>query len=183
MFVPEVRHFVPTISIVGDDFCYPYLVDLVVKKNTGFLGTHIDVLDDNGILLLQVDGSFWHLKKKRTMHNSIGLPIITMRRKGETSDDSDLLYTIQKTRCFQLKTELKVFLASNLTGEICDFRVIGSYVSHSCKVYKGDTLITEVKERFKLESLRKERFEARIYPGVDYAFIMSLLVILNEIDS
>ncbi|KAI3470939.1 hypothetical protein Pfo_027602 [Paulownia fortunei] len=196
MFVPEVRHFVPTISVVGEDFCFPYLVNLAVKKKIGFSSKHIDVLDDNGTLLLQVDGGFWQFKQKRTMHDSMGVPIITMMRtkaiswhqqwtvhRGESLEESNLLYTVQKSHSFQLKTQLEVFLASNLTGEICDFRVVGSYISQSFKVYKGDTLIAEVRERFRLGSLGKESFEARIYPGFDYAFIVSLLVILNEIDS
>lgn len=40
----------------------------------------------------------------------------------------------------------------------------------------------QVKEKSKLGSIGKESFQARIYPGIDYAFIMSLLVIFNEID-
>ncbi|KAK6145632.1 hypothetical protein DH2020_022452 [Rehmannia glutinosa] len=195
MFVPEVRHFVPTISIVGDDFCFPYLVNLAVKKKIGFSGKHIDVLDDNGAILLQVDGGIWEFKKKRTIYDSMGVPIVTMCRKaiswhqkwavhrGESLDARNLLYTVQKSNGFQLKPQLEVFLATNLTGEICDFRVIGSYISQSFKVYKGDTLIAEVKEKFKLGSLGKGSFEARIYPGFDYAFIVSLLVMVDEIDS
>ncbi|KAL0341223.1 UNVERIFIED_CONTAM: protein LURP-one-related 14 [Sesamum radiatum] len=191
MFVPEVRGFVPTVSIVGDDFCFPYLVDLAVKKKVGFSAKHIEVLDDNGSLLVQVDGGFWQFNKTRTMHHSLGFPIITLRTKGiwlqqqwtvhrgEGLDGSDLLYTVRKSHSFQLKTRLEVFLATNLTGEICDFRVVGSYISQSFKVYKGQTLMAEVKERF---TLGGRKFEARIYPGVDYAFIVSLLVILNETD-
>ncbi|KAL0402967.1 UNVERIFIED_CONTAM: protein LURP-one-related 14 [Sesamum radiatum] len=197
MFVPDVRRdLVPTVSVVGDDFCFPYLVDLAVKKKVGFSTKHIDVLDDNGALLVQVDGGFWQFNKTRTMLHSLGFPIITMRRtkgiwmqqewtvhRGESSDGSDLLYTVRKSHSFQLKTRLQVFLATNLTAQICDFRVIGSYISQSFKVYRGDTLMAEVKERFTMGGrLGNERFEARIYPGVDYAFIVSLLVILNEID-
>ncbi|CAI9772185.1 unnamed protein product [Fraxinus pennsylvanica] len=195
MFQPEVTRFVPTIGVVGDGFCFPYLVDLIVKKNTGFSNTNIDVVDDNGTLLLQVRGSIWQFKKKRVMCDSISSPLLTMRQKevawrqrwtvhhGVGSEERDLLYTVEQSQSIQFKTQLSVFLATNLTREICDFRVVGSYVSQSFKVYKGDTLIAEVKQRFKLGSLGKEKFEARVYPGVDYAFIVSLLVILNEIDA
>ncbi|KAL2549841.1 Protein LURP-one-related 14 [Forsythia ovata] len=195
MFKPEVTQFVPKISVVGDDFCFPYLVDLSVKKKIGFSNTKIDVVDDNGTLLLQVKGSLWQFKKKRVMCDSISSPLLNMRLKeiswrqrwtvhrGEGSEESNLLYTVEQSQSFLFKTQLSVFLASNLTGEICDFRVVGSYISQSFKVYKGDTLIAEVKQRFKLGSLGGEKFEARVYPGVDYAFIVSLLVILNEIDA
>lgn len=40
----------------------------------------------------------------------------------------------------------------------------------------------QVKEKSKLGSLAKESFEARIYPGIDYAFIVSLVVIFSEVD-
>lgn len=81
MFVPEVRYFSPTVSIVGDDYCYPYLVDLAVNRTVGLSSKHVCALDGNGALLVQVAGAFWQLKKKRTMYNSFGVPIITMRGK------------------------------------------------------------------------------------------------------
>ncbi|XP_022860264.1 protein LURP-one-related 14-like [Olea europaea var. sylvestris] len=195
MFQPEVTRFVPTIGVVGEGFCFPYLVDLIVKKKSGFSNTKIDVVDGNGTLLLQVKGSMWQFRKKRLMYDSISSPLLTIRQKevawrqrwtvhrGVGSEESNLLYTVEQSQSLQFKTQLSVFLATSLTGEICDFCVVGSYVSQSFKVYKGDTLIAEVKQRFNLGSLGKEKFEARVYPGVDYAFIVSLLVILNEIDS
>lgn len=45
--------------------------------------------------------------------------------------------------------------------------------------------IIQVKDKFRFGNLLvkgKESFGVRVYPGVDYAFIMSLLTILNEID-
>lgn len=81
MFVPEVKRFVPTISIVKDDCCYPYLVDLTVKKTVGLSSKHTCAFNGNGTLLVQVIGGFWQFKKKRTMYNSFGVPIITMRKK------------------------------------------------------------------------------------------------------
>ncbi|KAH6773894.1 hypothetical protein C2S51_012298 [Perilla frutescens var. frutescens] len=186
MFVPEVRRFVPVVSIVEDDYCYPYLVDLAVNKTVCLSSKLVCAMDGNGTLLVQVVGGLWQFNKKRTMYNSFGVPIITMRRKalpwhqewivhrGEKPDGSNLLYTVRKPHSFQLKTKLQVFLSSNTTGEFCDFHVVGSYTSQSFKVYKGETLLAEVKEKSKLGSIGKESFEARIYPGIDYAFIVSL---------
>lgn len=85
MFVPEVRDFVPTVSVIGDDYCIPYLVHFIVKKNNGFSSRHIDVFDHHSALVLQIDGSFWQLKKKRTMLDALGHPVITMRRKVRSS--------------------------------------------------------------------------------------------------
>lgn len=81
MFVPEVRRPIASTSIVGEGFCFPYLVDLTVKKKIGLSRKHIDVLDDNGSMLVQVEGGFWQFKKKRTLYDSVGAPIITLRQK------------------------------------------------------------------------------------------------------
>ncbi|KAL6531141.1 hypothetical protein OROHE_014210 [Orobanche hederae] len=195
MFVPEVRDLVPPVSIVRDDFCFPYLVDLAVETRTGILQKHIDVKDGNGATLLRVRGLTWEFKKKRTMYDPMGVPIITMCReamsshqkwkvyRGESLDGSNLLYTVRKSNPIQIKPQLEVFLASNPTGDICDFRVIGRYFYLSFKVHKGDTILAEVNGKFKLGSLNKGESEARIYPGVDYAFIISLLVVVDELAS
>ncbi|KAL6526870.1 hypothetical protein OROGR_015960 [Orobanche gracilis] len=196
MFVPEVRDLVvPALTIVRDDLCFPYLVDLVVVTRTGILHKHIDVKDGNGATLLRVRGLTWDFKKKRTMYDPMGVPIITMYReamssrqkwkvyRGESLDRSNLLYTVRKSNPIQIKPQLEVFLASNPTGDICDFRVIGRYGSLSFKVHKGDTILAEVNDKFKLGSLNKGESEARIYPGVDYAFIVSLLVMVDELAS
>ncbi|KAL1533084.1 protein LURP-one-related 14-like [Salvia divinorum] len=190
MFVPEIRHFVPTVSIVGEDYCYPYLVDLAVNKTVGLSTKHVCVFDGTGTLLVQVIGGFWQFNKKRTMYNSFGAPIITMRRKahqewivhsGERPDESNLLYTVYKPQSFQLKRKLEIFVSSNITRGNCDFRVIGSYTCQSFKVYKGETVVAEVKDSSKLKSFGKGSFQARIYPGIDYAFVVSLLLIFTEI--
>ncbi|KAK4436466.1 protein LURP-one-related 14 [Sesamum alatum] len=129
MFVPDVRDFVPTVSVVGDDFCFPYLVDLAVKKKAKIETDHCTDMDSN--LLNNIDFGI-SLQQQWTVH------------RGEGSEGSNLLYTVRKSHSFQLKTRLQVFLATNLTGDICDFRVIGIYISQSFKVYKGDTLMAEV---------------------------------------
>lgn len=64
--------------------------------------------------------------------------------RGENSDISELLYTVQKSSSFPLKRLLQVFLASNKTKDTSDFRVVGCYSSQSFEVFKGEMLIAEV---------------------------------------
>ncbi|XP_059301650.1 protein LURP-one-related 14-like [Lycium ferocissimum] len=188
----------PLVSVVGDCFCVPYQIDLIVKKKIrGVTDAHIDVLDITGNLLFQLDGSLWQLNKKRIMRDPAGLRILTMREKamtcrhrwtvhgGESSDASHMLYSVQRSNALQMKTRLDVFLPSNAIEDVPNFQVIGSYHSHSFKVYRDQTLLAEVNDNFKLGSFLwkgKESFQVRVYPGVDYAFIIALLVILNEND-
>ncbi|KAK4363289.1 hypothetical protein RND71_018530 [Anisodus tanguticus] len=170
------------ISVVGDWFCVPYHIDLIVKKKIrGLTDAHIDVLDMTGNLLFQHDGSVWQLNKKRIMRDPAGLPILTMREKemicrhrwtihgGESSDASHMLYSVQRSNAFQLKTRLDVFLPSNASEDVPNFQVIGSYHSQSFKVCRGQTLLAEVNDNLKLGSLLwkgKESFQVRVYPGV-----------------
>ncbi|MCD7454698.1 hypothetical protein HAX54_025665 [Datura stramonium] len=187
MFKPETNLQVPLIPIVGDGFFFPYLVNLSVKKKIlGLSHININFLDDTGFSLLQGNGKVLYLrKKKRIITDPAGLPLHTLQEKtlswhntrkvynAESSDRNDLLYIIKRSSTIQMKMQLDLFLDSSINGEICDFHVKGSL----------DTLIAEVKERFKLGSFfnGRENFEVRVYPGVDYAFIISILIIYNEI--
>lgn len=82
MASPEMAYGVPAINVVGECFCVPYPVDLVVKKKIrGFSHVHTDVLDVNGNHLLQIDGKLWQLQKKRIVRDPAGFPILTIREK------------------------------------------------------------------------------------------------------
>ncbi|KAA8539513.1 hypothetical protein F0562_026205 [Nyssa sinensis] len=127
---PEWVYGIPSISVVGDGFCVPYPVDLIVKRKfIGLSDAHFDVLDVSGNLFLQVDGSLWQLQRKRIMRDPAGFPILTMREKvltshhrwtvhrGESSDATNLLFSVQKSHSLQIKTQLDVFLASNVNED------------------------------------------------------------------
>lgn len=76
-------HGFPMIDVVGDSFCVPYPTEITVKKKYHgfFLNQRYEVLDANGNLLLQVDGSSLNMQKKRIMRDAAGSPILTMREK------------------------------------------------------------------------------------------------------
>ncbi|KAK0591795.1 hypothetical protein LWI29_008272 [Acer saccharum] len=70
MATPEPAYGVPTVSVVGEGFCVPYPVELIVKRKTkGLSDTRFEVLDVNGNLFLQVDGTSLAFQCKRVMHN------------------------------------------------------------------------------------------------------------------
>ncbi|XP_043817093.1 protein LURP-one-related 14 isoform X1 [Manihot esculenta] len=197
METSEVADGVPIVSVVGYGFCVPYPVELIIKKKSrGLFGTRFEVLDASGNLFLQVDGFYRNFQKKRMMRDPAGFPILTMREKvltirerwlvhrGESSETNDLLFTVQRSHALQMKTRLDVFLASSTNGDISNFQVVGCYSSQSCKVYKGDTLVAEVNHKFTWGSFLdgREKFRLQVYPGVDYAFIVTLVIIFSEID-
>lgn len=72
----------PIINIVGESFCVPYTMEMLVKKRIqGMSNAHYDVFDISGNLLLQVDGSLWKFQKKRVMRDPAGIALLTMRQK------------------------------------------------------------------------------------------------------
>ncbi|KAL9418687.1 hypothetical protein AB3S75_036608 [Citrus x aurantiifolia] len=190
---------VPIINIVGENFCVPYTMEMLVKKRIhGMSNAHYDVFDISGNLLLQVDGSLWKFQKKRVMRDPAGIPLLTMRQKsfkwrkewtvhpGESSEDNnDILFRVEQPSPLHIKTKLEVFLPNNnIIGKRApDFYVTGSFTSLSFKVYRGKTVICQVaNHNYTWGSIckGKENFKVRVHPEVDYSFITALLVILEE---
>ena len=70
------------IKVVGDRFCVPYIMELLVKRKIqSFSNAHYDVFDTTGNVLLQVNGGVWNFQKKRVMKDPAGLPVVTLREK------------------------------------------------------------------------------------------------------
>ncbi|OAY38340.1 hypothetical protein MANES_10G006900v8 [Manihot esculenta] len=171
---------VPCVSVIGDGFCYPCTMELVVKKKIKKLYNALfEVFYQSENLLLQVDGGGWSFRMKRI------LQVLSWWHKWKAHDgENSSIFSVQQSHPFQIKKELHVFLA-DFKGKSPDFLVIGSYTSLSFKVFKGHRLLAEIKHNFTLESFYKgkEKYNVTIYPEVDYAFIVALLVILDENDT
>ncbi|XP_050210858.1 protein LURP-one-related 14-like isoform X2 [Mercurialis annua] len=188
---------IPSVSVIGDGYCFPYPMELIVKKRIRKLSNaQFEIFDLSGNLRLQVDGGVWNLNMKRIIRDPAGFPILTLRGKaltfwhkwkvyeGESKDENNCLFSIQQSHPLQIKKELHVFL-SNYKKKDPDFHVTGSYTSLSFKVYKGHRLLAEVKHTFSMESFYKgkEKYRIKVYPEVDYAFIVALLLIIDENDT
>ncbi|CAH8278878.1 unnamed protein product [Arabidopsis lyrata] len=104
--------------------------------------------------------------------------------RGGSTEQRDLLYTVKGASMLQLKTKLDVFLGHNKDEKRCDFRVKGSWLEHSCVVYAGesDAIVAQMHRKHTVQSvfLEKDNFSVTMYPIVDYAFIASLVVILDD---
>ncbi|CAN1812212.1 Protein LURP-one-related 14 [Linum perenne] len=194
----EYAYGVPQVSVVGDGYCFPYCKELVVKKTIkGLSNAQFEVFDPCGNLLLRVEGGVWNLRMKRVFRDPSGFPLLTLYGKSITFwhkwsayanddiPDDNLLFTVKQSHPLQIKKDLNVYLSSDHNQLNPDFNVTGSYTSLSFKVYKGHRILAEVKHNFTLESFYKgkERFTIKVYPEVDYAFIIALLVIIDENDT
>ncbi|CAF1704107.1 unnamed protein product [Brassica oleracea var. botrytis] len=187
-------------AIVGPQFCAPYPVDLgIVRKVMTITDGNFAVTDVNGNLLFKVKEPLFSLSDKRFLLDASDNPIMTLREnkvslhdrwqvfRGESTDQKDLVYTLKRSSMIQLmKPKLDVFLAQNKEMKVCDFHVKGSWIDRSCVVYAGksDAIVAQMHKKHTAQSILigKSNFSVTVYPNVDYAFIVSLIVILDDIN-
>ncbi|XP_028764579.1 protein LURP-one-related 15-like [Neltuma alba] len=187
------------IAVIGPQYCAPYPVDLsVVEKVMSISDGNFVVADMQGNVVFKVKGSLLTLRDRRVLIDAAGNPIVTLRRKimtahdrwqafrGESTEEKDLIFQLKRSSLIQFKTKLDVFLANNTKEEVCDFKIKGSWLERSCIVYAGesDTIVAQMHKKHTVQSvlIGKDNFMVTVYPNVDYAFIVALIVILDEIN-
>ncbi|KAK9289499.1 hypothetical protein L1049_007654 [Liquidambar formosana] len=187
------------VAVISPQYCAPYPVDLmIVRKLITITDGNFAVTDANGNIIFQVKGTLSSLRDRRVLLDAAGNPIISLQQKiftahrrwqvyrEESSDAKDLLFSAKKSSHTHLRTELDVFLASNTKEEVCDFKIKGSWLERSCIIYTGDssTVIAQMHHKRSVQSvvLGKDTFTVTVYPNIDYAFIVALVVILEEIN-
>ncbi|KAE8729074.1 putative HXXXD-type acyl-transferase family protein [Hibiscus syriacus] len=58
----------------------------------------------------------------------------------------DLIFKVQRIVTKLTRTELEVFLVAENQGELtCDFKVISSHFQRSCTIYKGDSIVAQIR--------------------------------------
>ncbi|KAK4418868.1 protein LURP-one-related 15 [Sesamum alatum] len=187
------------VAVISPQFCAGYPVDLtIVRKLMTLSEGSFGVTDANGNIMFRVKGKLFSLHDRRVLLDASGVPVITFQQKllsahrrwqvfrGESTDAKDLLFSVKKSSLIQLKTKLDVFLAGNSREEVCDFKIEGSWFERSCVIYAGNStnIIAQMHRKHSAQSilLGKDTFGVTVYPNVDYAFIVALVVILEEIN-
>ncbi|KAM3287965.1 protein LURP-one-related 10 [Capsicum chacoense] len=187
------------VAIINPQFCAPYPVDLnIVRKLMTLSEGAFGVTDVNGNIVFKVKGKLFSLRDRRVLLDAAGNPIVTFQQKilsahrrwqvyrGESTDSKDFLFSVKKSSLLQFKTKLDVFLAHNTKEDVCDFRIEGSWFERSCVIYAGNTstIVAQMHRKHTAQSilLGKDNFGVTVYPNVDYAFIVALVVILEEIN-
>ncbi|KAJ6708403.1 hypothetical protein OIU85_028646 [Salix viminalis] len=200
--IPAMRTFQPVehpVVVIGPQYLAQYPVELVVSSKLWTLGENdFKVSDINGTNIFQVKSKLLTLHDRRFMKDAAGNSLVNLRQKirtmhrrweafrGESKEEKDLLFTAKKSKLFQFKTQLDVFLPNN-KGEVPDFKVKGGYGESSCSILLGDsnTMLAQMHRLHSLKTmiLDSDSFGVTVYPNVDYAFIVALVVILDEINA
>jgi len=181
-------------AVIAQQFCAPYPIELTVQKKAISLSDgDFKILDSNGNLVLTVDGKVMSIRDKRILRDQAGNILINMRKKllslhetweayrGEGTSKDNLFFTAGRSSVFQLRTSLEVNLGSNSHA---DFKVQGSFFERSCTIYQGTAVIAQMRRKYTASNvlLGRDTFAVIVNPGVDYAFIVALVVILDEIN-
>ncbi|KAI3927112.1 hypothetical protein MKX01_029880 [Papaver californicum] len=185
-----------SIIVISPHFCTPYQVNLYIAKKVKNVteGNKLGVFDTNGNNIFKVKGNFF--SHRRMPVDAAGNPIVTLQEKrftlhgrwkvyrGDSSSSKNLLFTVKKSSCLQVKTKLNVFLASNKAEDVCDLKVKQNYSEKSCVIYRGGSknIIAEMHKKKTGKVSGKDTFSVTIQPNVDYAFITALRVVVDEMN-
>lgn len=187
-------------GIIGPQYCFPdHSIDLaIVRKVLTMTGGNFAVTDVNGNIMFKVKGVL-SFRGRRVLLDAAGNPIVTLCQKmmsmherwqvfrGESTKPRDLLFSAKRSSLFQWKTKLDVFLANNTEEEVCDFKVKGSWSERSCVIYAGEssTIVAQMHKKYTVQSalFGKDNFMVTVYPNIDYAFVVALIVILDDINT
>ncbi|XP_047176538.1 protein LURP-one-related 15-like [Vigna umbellata] len=185
-------------GIINPKYCSPHNVDLAIVRKVLTLTDTFSVTDVNSKMIFNLSSSLMTLHNHRVLVDAAGQPVVTLRRKmttthdrwqvfrGESMEMKDLIFSVKRSSFFQLKTKLDVFLANNTREEVCDFKVKGSWFERSCVVYAGEslTIVAQMNKKHTAQSIAfgKDNFMVTVYPNIDHAFIVALILILDEIN-
>ncbi|XP_047310716.1 protein LURP-one-related 15-like [Impatiens glandulifera] len=189
------------IVVVGSEFCTSYPIDIVIQRKLLTLKEcNFVVTDVNGNILFQIKGKLFSLHDRRSILDAAGNPILTLHQKtitahrrwnvfrGDDTESKNLLFSVKKSSLIQFKTELDVFMAGNTEEHTCDFKISGSWLDRSCVIYAGNTknlVIAQMKKKHSVQSvvLGQDTYSVTVCPNVDYAFIVALVAVLEEINA
>ncbi|KAF5471472.1 hypothetical protein F2P56_008260 [Juglans regia] len=205
---PAAAQFANPLPIIGTQYCEPYPVDLSVVREDKFMSPGNFVVtatnESKNTVIFTGKRNLRTLDlDQRVLLDAAGKPIVTLRQKrmimtsqqrwnvyrGKSKEPRDLIFTVNKgsVSMFQRKAKVHVFLANNTKEEVCDFMVQGSRAEKSCVVYTGDHT-NIVAQMHKENTPRccvltgKEKYSVTVHPNVDHAFIVALIVILDDMN-
>ncbi|KAL4572578.1 hypothetical protein LXL04_019358 [Taraxacum kok-saghyz] len=181
------------VSVIGSQFIAPYQFDIIVDRSSR--GSHV-ITDNNHKILFKVKSCNTSFHLQRVLLDVDDKPIVTIRQKimtehyrwnvfkGDSKRESDIIFTTKTPHMIQFKTGVQVFLANKASNKkACDFKIEGSWSKKNCTINMGDTSAT-IAQMYKMQSsenikFASDKFKVTIYPGVDYAFVVTLIAIVE----
>ncbi|KAG6640284.1 protein LURP-one-related 10-like isoform X2 [Carya illinoinensis] len=167
--VPTAAQFANPRPVISTEYCAPYSIILAVVKKLMSVG-NFDVIDTNSTVIFEVKRKLMTLHDERVLLDDAENPIITLREqrmtahhrwnvyRGKSKEPNDLIFTVKRSEMIQWTAKLHVFLANNTEEKM------------SRETTFGNALIG------------KDNYKVTIRPNVDFAFIVALIVILEDMN-
>ncbi|KAI3781385.1 hypothetical protein L2E82_11398 [Cichorium intybus] len=197
MAQPSYAPLSTPVSVIGSQFMVPYQFDIIVETNSS---GNLVITDITHKIMLKVKPCDTSFHYQRVLLDAFDKPIVMIRDKlmsehkrwnvfrGESKSKSDIIFSTKTPHMIQSKTSVHVFLANKTSSkDVCDFKIKGSWSKRNCTFYIGDTSAT-IAQMYKLDSVEnakfsKDKFMVTIYPNVDYAFVVTLIAIIDAMKS
>ncbi|KAI4356106.1 hypothetical protein L6164_000153 [Bauhinia variegata] len=168
------------LCVISNQYCFPSKINLKVDRDNG-----VTYKDNNKHF--SVKKVLLTLHHRHVLQDAAGNAIVTLYKKkmsmherwevykGENSDSNNLLFSVRESSMFQRTVKWDVFLANNSSEKVCDFRIKAT--QQACVIYarKDEWIIAE------MATVNNGFFEICVNPNIDYAFIASLVMILDTI--
>lgn len=177
--------------MVGQRYCFPNSAQYRLENE--ILSKSWIITEANGEVVFRVRGKKvdWY-KSKRELVDENGKVVVYMEEKPWTiknvwkaysPGESEALFTLKSLSAFTCKPKVNIFLASNTAQKKPDYTIEGSFLAKKCLIYFGEELVTEVTREASLKNIliTKSIFNVIIHPGVDVAFIFSIIIIMDKI--
>ncbi|KAL4568198.1 hypothetical protein LXL04_023805 [Taraxacum kok-saghyz] len=180
--------------VIGSQFIADCQMDLIVEQNSC---GNLLITDINHNILLKVKPCNTSCHRQRVVLDVHDKPIVMIREKfvsghkrwnvfrGDSKSKSDIIFSTKTFHMIQFKTSVDVFLTNKVGGKnVYDFKIKGSWSNRNCTINMGDTSGT-IAQMYKMQSptenmkFVKGNFMVTIYPGVDYAFVVTLMAIVE----
>ncbi|KAI3703342.1 hypothetical protein L1987_73338 [Smallanthus sonchifolius] len=192
MAQPSDAPLFPPFSVIGPQFIAPYPLEIIVDK---YPCRHLVITDSNHKIMLKVKPYDTTFHRQRILLDANDKPIAMLQEKnltmhsrwnvyrGESIADSDMIFSTQTEHMIQFKTNVSVMLANKASSnDDCDMRIKGSWSKGNCTIYMGDSSTT-IAQMHKPETSKygKDKFTVTIQPNMDYACVVALLAIVDDI--
>lgn len=93
------------------------------------------------------------------------------------------LWTLKKKCSWGRGPNLKIFLPHNREQKHPDYTIKGNWMCKKCTIFFGENKVAEVVRDVSLKNvlISKSIFHVLVQPGVDIAFIFSIVVIMDKL--
>ncbi|KAG6468028.1 hypothetical protein ZIOFF_072594 [Zingiber officinale] len=193
---------VEAVVVVGQQFAAAQAVNLTITRYDVLTFMDVDlyrVADPNGTMVFKVNRVLFN--SRRILLNAAGNVLLTIKPdhsdgfrgfelrdpwkvyKGHSCSPNDLLFTLKRCSLFECD-KYKVILAPN-EAATCDFMINGNGRNARCTISIGqsNTIIAQDLSQMQCERalLRPSKPIVTVNSNVDHVFIVSLIIILEEI--